>query len=63
MTTTTTIAARVPIEPAFSDAERLVSAGYRGLAREAYALDLHQFTPAQIRRASRGNLLPAWSAE
>jgi hypothetical protein len=36
------------IQPAFSDAERLALAGflagYRGLTREAYALDLRQFT-------------------
>ena len=40
--------ALVPIQPAFSDAERLALAGflagYRGLTREAYALDLRQFT-------------------
>src|SRR5690348_7189249 len=46
MTTTTT--ALVPIQPVFSDAERLALAGflagYRGLTREAYALDLRQFT-------------------
>ena len=46
MTATTT--ALVPLQPAFSDAERLVLAGflagYRGLTREAYALDLRQFT-------------------
>src|SRR5262249_46447856 len=38
----------VPIQPAFSDAERLALAGflagYRSLTREAYALDLRQFT-------------------
>ena len=37
-----------PIQPAFSDPERLALAGYlagyRGLTREAYALDLRQFT-------------------
>jgi hypothetical protein len=37
-----------PIQPAFTDAERLPPAGflagYRGLTREAYALDLRQFT-------------------
>jgi site-specific recombinase XerD len=32
------------IQPAFSDAERLALAGYRGLTREAYAPDLRQFT-------------------
>src|SRR5690349_20823780 len=44
-TTTTTI---VPILSVFSDAEWLALAGflagYRGLTREAYALDLRQFT-------------------
>jgi integrase/recombinase XerD len=44
-TTTTTL---VPIQSVFSDAERLALAGflagYRGLTREAYALDLRQFT-------------------
>jgi integrase/recombinase XerD len=43
-----TTAALVPIQPAFTDSERLVLAGflagYRGLTREAYALDLRQFT-------------------
>jgi integrase family protein with SAM-like domain len=46
MTATTT--ALVPVQPAFSDAERLALAGflagYRGLTRKAYALDLRQFT-------------------
>jgi site-specific recombinase XerD len=46
MTATTT--ALVPLQPAFSDAERLALAGflagYRSLTREAYALDLRQFT-------------------
>src|SRR5215469_3910505 len=45
---TTTTAALATIQPAFSDAERLALAGflagYRGLTREAYALDLRQFT-------------------
>jgi integrase/recombinase XerD len=45
---TTTTAALVPIQPAFTNAERLALAGflagYRGLTREAYALDLRQFT-------------------
>ncbi|MFZ0188885.1 MAG: site-specific integrase [Streptosporangiaceae bacterium] len=47
MTATATIAL-VPLQPAFSDAERLALAGflagYRGLTREAYAFDLRQFT-------------------
>ena len=41
-------AALVPIQPAFTDSERLAVAGYlagyRGLTREAYTLDLRQFT-------------------
>jgi hypothetical protein len=38
----------VPVQPAFTDAGRLALAGYlagyRGLTREAYTLDLRQFT-------------------
>jgi hypothetical protein len=45
---TATATTLVPIQPVFSDAERLALAGflagYRGLTREAYALDLRQFT-------------------
>jgi Phage integrase, N-terminal SAM-like domain len=48
MTTATPSTALATIQPAFSDAERLALAGflagYRGLTREAYALDLRQFT-------------------
>lgn len=48
MTAAATTTALIPIQPAFSDAERLALAGYlagyRGLTREAYALDLRQFT-------------------
>jgi site-specific recombinase XerD len=48
MTTATASTALVTIQPAFTDAERLALAGflagYRGLTREAYALDLRQFT-------------------
>ena len=48
MTTTARSTALVMIQPAFTDAERLALAGflagYRGLTREAYALDLRQFT-------------------
>jgi hypothetical protein len=40
--------ALVPVQPVFSDTERLAlagfMAGYRGLTREAYTLDLRQFT-------------------
>ena len=48
MTTAASSTALVTIQPAFTDAERLALAGflagYRGLTREAYALDLRQFT-------------------
>ena len=48
MTTTAPSTALVMIQPVFTDAERLALAGflagYRGLTREAYALDLRQFT-------------------
>ena len=48
MTTAAPSAALATIQPAFTDPERLALAGYlagyRGLTREAYALDLRQFT-------------------
>jgi integrase/recombinase XerD len=48
MTTAVPSAALATIQPAFTDAERIALAGflagYRGLTREAYALDLRQFT-------------------
>jgi len=48
MTITAPSTALVMIQPVFTDAERLALAGflagYRGLTREAYALDLRQFT-------------------
>src|SRR5467141_2121069 len=48
MTSTTPSAVLVPAQPVFTDAERLALAGflagYRGLTREAYTLDLRQFT-------------------
>jgi hypothetical protein len=48
MTTTTQSTALAPVQPTFTDAERLALAGflagYRGLTREAYTLDLRQFT-------------------
>jgi hypothetical protein len=48
MTTAAPSTALATIQPAFTDPERLALAGflagYRGLAREAYALDLRQFT-------------------
>jgi integrase/recombinase XerD len=47
MTTTATSTAIVVVDPAFSDPERYALAGflagYRGLTRDAYALDLRQF--------------------
>jgi integrase/recombinase XerD len=48
MATATPSTSLVPVQPAFTDAERLALAdylaGYRGLTREAYTLDLRQFT-------------------
>ena len=48
MTTTAPSTALATIQPVFTDAERLALAGflagYCGLTREAYALDLRQFT-------------------
>ena len=48
MTTAAPSTALATIQPAFTDAERLALsgflAGYRALTREAYALDLRQFT-------------------
>ena len=48
MTTAAPPTALATIQPAFTGAERLTLAGYlagyRGLTREAYALDLRQFT-------------------
>jgi site-specific recombinase XerD len=48
MTATVPTTALATIQPAFTDADRLALAGflagYRGLTREAYALDLRQFT-------------------
>jgi integrase/recombinase XerD len=48
MTTATPSTVLATIQPAFTDPERLALAGflagYRGLTRDAYALDLRQFT-------------------
>jgi integrase/recombinase XerD len=48
MTATTPFTALATVQPAFTDSERLALAGflagYRGLTREAYTLDLRQFT-------------------
>jgi site-specific recombinase XerD len=48
MTATTPSTALVPVQPAFAESERLALAGflagYRGLTREAYTLDLRQLT-------------------
>ena len=47
MTTTTTTTAIVPFDPVFADPRRLALggflAGYSGLTRDAYELDLRQF--------------------
>jgi integrase/recombinase XerD len=47
MTTTTPSAALIPVAPVFTNTERLALAGflagYSGLTREAYALDLRQY--------------------
>ena len=63
--TATATTALVPVQPAFSDAERLALAGflagYRGLTREAYALDLRQFTISC--RACRLNLFAVRRAD
>ena len=44
----------VPLQPVFSESERLALAGYlagyRGLTREAYALDQRQFALEGCRR-------------
>ena len=48
MAATTSSTSLAPVQPVFTDAERLALAGflagYRGLTREAYTLDLRQFT-------------------
>jgi integrase/recombinase XerD len=48
MAATTFSTSLVPVQPTFTDAKRLALAGflagYRGLTREAYTLDLRQFT-------------------
>ena len=48
MTAAVPSTALATIQPAFTDAERIAlagfPAGYRGLTRDAYALDLRQFT-------------------
>jgi integrase/recombinase XerD len=48
MTVTTPSTALVTIQPVFTDSESLALAGflagYRGLTRDAYTLDLRQFT-------------------
>jgi integrase/recombinase XerD len=43
MTTAVPSTALATIQPVFTDPERLALAGYRGLTREAHALDLRQF--------------------
>ena len=46
MATTTPSGALVPVAPVFTNTERLalaIAAGYSGLTRQAYELDLRQF--------------------
>jgi integrase/recombinase XerD len=56
MTTTPSTAVAI-IQPTFTESERLALAGflagYRGLTREAYTLDLRQFTAWCRARSSR----------
>jgi integrase/recombinase XerD len=64
MTATTPSTAFAIIQPAFTDAERLALAGflagYRGLTREAYTLDLRRFTSwCRIRPLSLFAVRPA----
>jgi len=65
MTTATPSTALVMIQPAFTDAERLALAGflagYRGLTREAYSLDLHQFTSWCFTSWCRARSLPLFA--
>jgi integrase/recombinase XerD len=76
MTTAAPSTALVTIQPAFTDAERLALAGFlvghRGPTREAYALDLRQFTSwcrarslhlFAVRRADIEGFAPTWKHE
>jgi integrase/recombinase XerD len=62
MTTTATSTAIVVVDPTFSDPERYALAGflagYRGLTRDAYALDLRQFTAEPTSNASAATSKP-----
>ena len=64
MTTAAPSTALATIQSAFTDAERLALAGflagYRGLTREAYALDLRQFT-TWCRVRSLGLFAATWA--
>jgi len=59
MTATTSSTALATIQPAFTDAERLALAGflagYRGLTRDAYTLDLRSRSAAPTSRPSPAN--------
>ena len=44
MATTISSTSLIPVQPVFTESERLALAGYRGLTRDAYTLDLRQFT-------------------
>jgi hypothetical protein len=62
--TTAPSTALVTIQPAFTDPERLALAGflagYRGLTRDAYALDLRQFTSWCRTRSVALFAVPGW---
>ncbi len=53
MATTATSTAVAVVDAAFSDPERFALAGYRGLTRDAYTLDLRQFAARCERRRLR----------
>ena len=68
MTTATPSTALATIQPAFTNPERLALAGflagYRGLTREAYALDLRQFTSwCRVRSLNLFAVLPVIQGE
>ena len=66
MTATTPSTALVTVQPVFTDAERLALAGflagYRGLTREAYTLDLRQFAAWCHTRSLSLFLVPSGAA-
>jgi len=74
MTTTTSPAALVPVAPVFTNTERLALAGflagYSGLTRQAYELDLRQYAGwCQLCRRRHNwhyadlGIMPTWRRE